>query len=95
MQSNGLFGIVLMAQSLINSLLPFIITLTIFYFIWGLFKLVRSGDGEGREEALGYVTWGVIALFVMVSVWGLVNILVRSFNLNNSTPPLPQVMDVQ
>jgi len=28
-------------------------------------------------------------LFVMVSVWGLVNILVGTFGLNNATSPAP------
>jgi heme/copper-type cytochrome/quinol oxidase subunit 2 len=57
--------------------------------------MVRASDGDAREEAKGYVIWAVIALFVMVSVWGLVNILVRSFRLDNSAPPLPTVRDVQ
>jgi len=79
-----------MALNLINGLIPFIISLTVLFFLWGMFQLVRAGD-DNREEARGYVTWAVIALFVMVSVWGLVNILVRSFNLNNQTPNLPDV----
>lgn len=94
MRTTGIFAIILMAQDLINKLLPFIITLTVLFFLFGLFKLVISSDGDSRSEARGYVAWGIVALFVMVSVWGLVNILARSFNLNNSTPPLPAVRDV-
>jgi heme/copper-type cytochrome/quinol oxidase subunit 2 len=93
MRSNGLFAIILMANDFINTLLPFIISLTVLFFLWGLFQMVRAGDGEGREEARGYVTWAIIALFVMVSVWGLVNLLVRSFRLDNSAPPLPMIRD--
>ncbi len=83
-----------MAKDFINSLLPFIISLTVLFFLWGLFQMVRASDGEAREEAKGYVIWAIIALFVMVSVWGLVNVLVRSFRLDNSAPPLPTVRDV-
>jgi len=95
MQSNGLFALILMANSFINTLMPFVISLTVFFFLWGLFNMVRASDGDAREEARGYVTWGVIALFVMVTVWGLVNILVRSFNLDNSVPYYPVVRNVQ
>ncbi len=64
----------------------FVAWLTVLVFLWGLFQMVRSSDGAAREEARGYVIWGVVALFVMVSVWGLVNLLVRTFNLENTTP---------
>lgn len=86
----GLLGLLAQANDLINRLIPFIIALTILIFLWGVFKFVFSGgDGEQRKEAQGYMIWGIIALFVMVSVWGLVNILVRSFNLDNTAPAAP------
>ena len=92
----GLFGIIQMAKDFINALMPFIISLTLIYFIWGLFRMVSSTDGSAREDARGYITWGIVALFVMVSVWGLVNILVSSFHLNNTAPQnLEQLIPVR
>lgn len=86
---SGLFGLLDQANKLIGQLLPFVITLTLLVFLWGILKYVISGgDGTARKEAVGYIIWGLIALFVMVSVWGLVNILVRTFNPDNQ-PPLP------
>jgi phosphoglycerol transferase MdoB-like AlkP superfamily enzyme len=84
--TTGIFGIIQMAKDFINTLMPFIISLTLLYFIWGIFRMVTSSDGSAREDARGYITWGVVALFVMVSVWGLVNILVGTLHLNNTTP---------
>ena len=81
-----------MASDFINRLVPFVISLTVLVFLWGIFKyLTAQGDSDSRKEALGYITWGVVSLFVMVSVWGLVNILVSSFGLNNMMPTLPDV----
>ena len=88
----GLVSLINMASDLINRLIPFIIALTVLVFLFGVFKFVISGgDGDSRKEAQGYMIWGIIALFVMVSVWGLVNILVRSFSLNNTTPEPPRL----
>lgn len=88
--SSGLFRILFMASDFINRLVPFVISLTVLVFLWGIFKyLTAQGDSDSRKEALGYITWGVVSLFVMVSVWGLVNILVRSVNLDNTAPPAP------
>lgn len=93
--TGGLIGVIQWVGTLINEALPLIISLTVLIFVWGLFKLVMAGDSEdARAEARGYITWGVVALFIMVSVWGLVNILVRSFALSNGMPPMPQVPDV-
>ncbi len=86
----GILGLLAQASDLINRLIPFVIALTVLWFLWGIFKFVISaGDAEGRKEAQGYIIWGVVALFVMVSVWGLVNILVKSVNLDNQAPPAP------
>ncbi len=87
---SGLLGLLATANDLINRLIPFIIALTVLVFLYGIFKFVISGgDSEARKEAQGYIIWGVVALFVMVSVWGLVNILVRSVNLDNTAPNAP------
>lgn len=86
----GVLGLLAQANDLINRVIPFIIALTVLWFLFGIFKFVISaGDAEGRKEAQGYIIWGIVALFVMVSVWGLVNILVRSVNLDNTAPPAP------
>ncbi len=86
----GILGLLAQANDLINRLIPFVIACTVLIFLWGIFGLVMAGgDSEKRKEAQGYIIWGVVALFVMVSVWGLVNILVRSVNLDNTAPPAP------
>jgi len=59
---------------------PFIISLTVLAFLWGLFNLVRSNSEKAYKEAKQMIFFGIIALFVMVSVWGLVKILYNSIN---------------
>lgn len=85
----GLMGLLDMANQLINRLIPFVITLALLVFLWGILTYIFSTDSGKRDEAKGYMIWGIIGLFVMVSVWGLVNILVRSLALDNTAPPAP------
>ncbi len=77
----------------INRLIPFVIGLAVLFFIWGLIKYITAGGDEGsRKEAINTIIWGIVVLFVMVSVWGLVNILVNTFGLENQAPQdIPQV----
>jgi Type IV secretion system pilin len=73
-------GLVTQLLSYVRLLIPFIIALTLLVFIWGIFKLVFAGGSEvDVKEGTKFMTWGIVSLFVMVSVWGLVRILTKTF----------------
>lgn len=77
----------------INSLVPIVIGLGILVFLWGILRYVLSKSDGGKGEGRTFMLWGIIALFVMVSIWGLVNILQSSFlgNVDSSTPPQEEI----
>ncbi len=80
-------------NGIFDPLVGFIIGLALLYFLWGLSKFVlNSGDEGAVKEAKQMMVWGVIALFVMVSVWGLVNILTGTFFAGGlpTEAPLPK-----
>ncbi len=58
-------------------ILVLLIALTVFVFLWGLMKYMFKGQGSdtARTEGRKLMLWGVIGLFVMTSVWGLVTVL--------------------
>jgi len=73
-------GVVSCFSGLINSIIPVIIGLAVLLFIIGLVKYITAGGNEDQvTEARGYIIFGIIAIFVMVSVWGLVGILSNTF----------------
>ena len=50
--------------------------LALLVFFWGLVKFIsKAGDQAAIEEGRKLMIWGVLALFVMVSVWGILHIL--------------------
>lgn len=60
----------------IDILTPIVVALALLYFFYGLAMFIlKSGDEDKRKEAKSIMIYGIIALFVMVSVWGLVSIL--------------------
>lgn len=87
---SGLYGLLAQATDFINKLIPFVIALTLLFFLWGIFRLVFAAkDSDARKEARGFIIWGVVALAVMTSVWGLVNILTSTFSLDRNVPTGP------
>lgn len=71
-----------------NVLVPLIFAVAFIVFIWGIFNYFIAGGAneEKRKEGRSLIVWGLIGFFVMISVWGLVNILVYSFGLNHRGP---------
>jgi len=74
-----------------NVAVPLVFALAFIVFIWGIFQYFIQGgqDEEKREAGKSLMLWGLIGFFVMVSVWGLVHILIGTFNLNPSVPTYP------
>lgn len=74
-------------------IIPAIFAIAFLVFIWGIYKYFIQGGAneEDRKKGRDLMLWGVIGFFVMISVWGLVNILVGTFNFgeNNKRPGLP------
>ncbi|MEK7120514.1 MAG: pilin [Patescibacteria group bacterium] len=76
----------------INTLVPIIIALAVLAFIWGVFRYVVASSDDDKAKGRNMMIWGVVGIFVMVSVWGLVGVLKNTFGLDNSaidTPELP------
>jgi uncharacterized membrane protein YidH (DUF202 family) len=77
-------------QALLQILLPLLIGLGLIFFVWGLVTyILASGDEAAKEEGKRKMIWGIVALFIIVSVWGIVAILQTLFGVNVSTAPTP------
>lgn len=72
-----------------NYIIPLIISLGLVYFLWGVSKYVApGGDDDKIKEGKNMMIYGIIGLFFMVSVWGLVAIVTQTF-FGASTPNSP------
>ena len=59
--------------NLVGLALPIVVAIALLAFFWGLVKFIfAQGNEEAKADAKKIMLWGIIALFVMVSVWGLV-----------------------
>ena len=74
-----------------DSVIPLIFALAMVFFVWGVVKffIINAGEEAKKSESKQYMIWGIVALAVMLSIWGLVAVLGTTFNLN--TTILPQV----
>lgn len=69
---------------LVDLLIPIIAAIALLIFFWGLFRsIAKGGDARGVEEGRSIAVWGLLTLFVMVSVWGLVHFIQSGLNITN------------
>lgn len=60
---------------IIGLLLPLIVALTVLVFLWGLVKFIaKSGDAKGHEEGKSLMIWGLVGLFLMLSLFGVLRL---------------------
>ena len=78
---------------IIGKVIPIMFALAIIYFFWGIIQFIRgAGDPKKASEGKSIMIYGVIAIAVMVSVYGLVTWLQDTLGLSNSaTIVLPTV----
>jgi hypothetical protein len=79
-----------LANTVLNAAIGLFITLAIVVFFWGLITYLTSG-GEDKAAGLNRMFMGVVAIFVMVSIWGIIRLLQITFqvqgNLDDSQIP--------
>ena len=91
-----LITVIQRVQQILNLVIPILITLALIYFFWGLgMYILNQSSEEKKEQGRSIMIWGVVALFVMVSVWGLVGLIGSTFNINsNPTITIPRVPSI-
>lgn len=61
-------------------IVPLLMALAFLVFFWGLVKFIANAGSETvREDAKHIMFWGVIALFVMVSILSIVSFFAQDF----------------
>ena len=70
-----------------NVLVPVLFAFAFIVFLWGAFSAFILGRNSEDVEKNGknLMLWGLIGFIVMVSVWGLVNILTGSISFGNNS----------
>jgi Ni,Fe-hydrogenase I cytochrome b subunit len=58
-------------------------------FLYGIAKAYIFSNGEPAEVSKGHklVMWGIIAFAIMISIWGLVNVVADTFGLSGGYAP--------
>ena len=76
-------SLVIAIGNIVELALPIVVGIALLVFFWGLVKFIfAQGNEEAKADAKKIMLWGLIALFVMVAVWGLVQFIGTALGIN-------------
>lgn len=92
MTSPSISSIINTLKELVNGVIPVLELVAVVVFLWGVIKFIRAGGNEQEiKEAKGYIIYGLIGMFVLISFWGIMNLLAATFGITpGGNIPIPQ-----
>jgi hypothetical protein len=79
---------------LVNAAIPLMIGIALVIFFWGLIQYIRNpggGEGHGGGDGKKIMIAGLVGLFIMVSVWGIIRLAQSVFGIQSNQQAGQQV----
>ncbi len=83
---NNIGDVICKFKEILNKIIPLLLVLGVLYFVWGVVQYVIKDDEEAKKKGKNRIIYGIIGLVVIVGMWGLVNIVVKTFGLESQVP---------
>lgn len=68
---------------IINPTIFLLFGVALLTFVWGIFKYVRNAESGDKAENKGAILWGLVGMFVMIGVYGIWNVVLKTFDISN------------
>jgi len=66
-------------DQIITPIIYLLFALATVYFLYGVFQFVRNAESpDKRSEGAKSMIWGIVGLFIMLSVKGIINLILRT-----------------
>ena len=94
-KGGGIEGFIATIGRIMDMIVPIMVGLALIYFIYGLGEYILESGEEGKKaEGRNIMIYGTIAMFVIVSIWGLVQLLQETTNVGGKNtieaPKIPK-----
>ncbi|PIR68972.1 hypothetical protein COX93_03410 [Candidatus Nomurabacteria bacterium CG_4_10_14_0_2_um_filter_30_12] len=77
-------GILCTIGNILDTIIPILVVLGVVYFVYGVVMFVIASEEEAKTKGRNSMIYGIIGLVVIIAMWGLVGIVMRTFNVDNT-----------
>ena len=73
-----------------------ILTAGLLLFIYGLVEFIWSArEGSDHKTGLNHMLYGIIGMFIMVSVYGIISLIINTIGADPTNPDVSRINAVQ
>jgi uncharacterized membrane protein len=70
-------------QNIVNPIITLFLIGALVLFVFGIFEFIKGADNdEARNKGKQHMIWGIVGLFIMVSVFAIIRVLLDTFGIN-------------
>ena len=74
-------------RDIVNAAVPVLITLGVVFLIYGIISFMTAKDEEKKKAGKNTMIYGIIGLFVIVSIWGIIALIQQSTGTSQQIVP--------
>lgn len=74
-------GVLTIITSILNTVIPILITLAFILFIYGVLLYITAKDETKKKEGRERLIQGIVGLAIILLIWGIIGIIGRTFGL--------------
>ena len=76
-------------EQIVNPIILLLVAGAFVTFLWGVYEFIKdAGDAKAQETGKRAIYWGLIGLVVMFGAYGIINVALRTFNIDQRVAPL-------
>ncbi|MBI2610197.1 hypothetical protein HYW53_03400 [Candidatus Giovannonibacteria bacterium] len=81
-------SIITRIDRILQQVIPILLIIGTIVFLWGIIVFITAGASEEKKSYGKYlIIYGLVGLFVMVAIWGIVGVLVNTFGVGGRRVP--------
>ncbi|MBM3261689.1 hypothetical protein FJY93_04715 [Candidatus Kaiserbacteria bacterium] len=90
----SVYDLLALANNVLNALIAILITAAVVAVFWGVVLALFSTAEGKKKEGVKIALYGVVAVAVMVSIWGIIRLLQNTFSVTSTSPVIPQGVQI-
>lgn len=74
-------------EFILNPLILLVFAVALLVFFWGIFQFIATQTTDkGRSDGKKKIFWGLFGMFVMISAYGLIRLILGTFSITPGYP---------
>lgn len=91
MPKDNLTDIINMFTTIGLKVIPFIGSLAFLVFVFGIVRFIKSAGEGDIKKSKEFIIWGVIGMFVLATIWGIIAFARGEFGFGGGEFGIPQI----